>query len=123
MRIHDVFLSLIREHVPFVLIGGSALAAYGSPRVSLDTDIAIKSLDADKVVGLSYRTGLVMVIGLDARQHPRTSKTAEEALNYLSDSRQGFMKFLSRELEIDFIFDNPVPFMRKLREGGLGGAS
>jgi hypothetical protein len=112
MRAHDIFAALAREGVPFILIGGAALAAYGSTRVSLDTDIAIKTLDVDKVVRLSYRSGLIMVVGVDAEQHPLAADTVEEALGFLKNSRQGFMKFLSRELELDFVFDNPVPFMR-----------
>lgn len=112
MRIGEVFAELARDRVPFVLIGGAALTAYGSTRVSLDTDIAIKTLDADTVVKASYRCGLELVTGVDAGQRPITAGTAEEALTFLHDSRQGFLKFLSKESEIDFIYDNPVPFMR-----------
>src|SRR4030042_1411332 len=96
-----IFPALARDGIPFVLIGGAALTAYGSTRVSLDTDIAIKAVDADRVVHLAYRAELVLVVGVDQEQHPVTARTAGEALAFLGDSTQGFMKFLSREVELD----------------------
>jgi hypothetical protein len=107
-----VFAALTKEGIPFVLIGGAALTAYGSTRVSLDTDLAIKSIDVDRVVDLAYRVGLQLVVGVDHEQHPRMATAPDLALAFIGRSRQGFMKFLSRELELDFVYDNPVPFMR-----------
>lgn len=112
MPVPSVFGALDHEGIPFVLIGGAALTAYGSPRVSLDTDIAIKAIDIDRVVDVAYREGLVLVVGVNAEQHPVTATTAESAQLFLTARRQGFLKFLSRELELDAVYDNPVPFMR-----------
>jgi hypothetical protein len=112
MLIRNVFEALVQERIPFVLIGGAALTTYGSTRISLDTDIAIRALDVDRVAGLSYRLGLKLVAGVDAAQSPIMAESVDRALAFLVDSRQGFMKFLSREAEIDFIYNNPVPFMR-----------
>jgi predicted nucleotidyltransferase len=112
MLVRRIFVALYQDRIPFVLIGGAALTAYGSTRVSLDTDIAIKALDTGRVAELSYRSGLELVVGVDAKQRPIMAETVDKALAFLRDSRQGFMKFLSQEAELDFIYDNPVPFMR-----------
>ena len=116
MKEEKLFEALSAEKIPFVLIGGTALAAYGSERVTIDTDIAIETLDIDRIIELFYTHGLKMVTGVDANQFPELAKNADIAIAHAAQSNWGFLKFLSEDLELDVLYDIPVPFIRLLKE-------
>ncbi len=101
MTEEKLFSSLLEEKIPFVLIGGTALAAYGSQRITIDTDIAVKTLDLDKIIGLLLSLGLRMVIGVDENRYPLFAESEDTAIAFSNRSDWGFLKFLSGDLEID----------------------
>ena len=70
----------LSHDIPFILIGGTALAAYGSSRITIDTDIAVKALDIDRIISLFYSLNLKMVIGVDENQYPLFAENSNEAI-------------------------------------------
>jgi len=58
MTEETLFRQLLDNNIPFILIGGTALAAYDSPRITIDTDIAVKTLDINKIISLFYSLNL-----------------------------------------------------------------
>lgn len=111
MEIEKVFEKLLKNKIEFVLIGGTALIGYGSTRVTFDTDIAVKTIDLDKIIELLYDINLKLVIGVDEKQYPVIAKNLTDALNFIKTSKWGFLKFLSNDLELDIIYEISVPFM------------
>ena len=119
MTEEKLFSSLLEEKIPFVLIGGTALAAYGSQRITIDTDIAVKTLDLDKIIGLLLSLGLRMVIGVDENRYPLFAESEDTAIAFSNRSDWGFLKFLSGDLELDVLYDIPVPFSILLQDASL----
>lgn len=111
MDIIKIFKVLHTKHIQFVLIGGLALSKYESPRTSYDTDIAIKAIDIDAVAGCLFDLKMKLVIDVTSKQTPITSNNLKNAHNFLENSKWGFMKFINKELEVDFLHDLPIPFM------------
>ena len=116
MTEEKLFSALLKEKIPFVLIGGTALAAYGSARITIDTDIAVKTLDLNRIIGLFYSLGLKMVIGVDKNQYPLFAESGSAAVDFSDQTDWGFLKFLSGDLELDVLYDIPVPFLRLLQD-------
>lgn len=90
MTEENLFKQLQDNYIPFILIGGTVLAAYGSSRITIDTDIAVKTLDIDKIISLFYSLNLKMVIGVDENQYPLFAEDSNEAfyfqINQIGDS-------------------------------------
>ena len=108
----EKLLTLLKKNnIPFVLIGGTALTLYGSTRVTIDTDIAVKTLDVDRIISLFYDLKFKMVIGVDKNHLPEFASNKKEAKDFSHHSDWGFLKFMTKELEIDVLYDIPVPFM------------
>ncbi len=116
MTEETLFSALLEEKILFVLVGGTALAVYGSERITIDTDIAVRTLDLDKIINLFYSLGLKMVIGVDKNQYPLFADNAGAAIAFSDRSGWGFLKFLSGDLELDVLYDISVPFMRLLHD-------
>ncbi len=112
MENEEIFKILLNNKIKFVLIGGTALMGYGSNRSTLDTDIAVKTIDIDKIIKLFYKTKLILVIGVDKNEYPIFAKNLADAFNFTGISKWGFLKFLSNDLEIDIIYEFPFPFMQ-----------
>ena len=119
MTEEKLFKLLQDNNIPFILIGGTALAAYGSSRITIDTDIAVKTLDIDKIIPLFYSINLKMVIGVDKNQYPLFAEDSNEAILFSNKSDWGFVKFLSDDLELDFLYDIPIPFVHLLNNSQL----
>ncbi len=115
MTEETLFRQLLDNNIPFILIGGTALAAYGSSRITIDTDIAVKTLDIDKIISLFYSLNLKMVIGVDKNQYPLFAENSNEAIIFSNKSDWGFIKFLSEDLELDVLYDIPLPFIHLLK--------
>lgn len=115
MTEENLFKQLQDNNITFILIGGTALAAYGSPRITIDTDIAVKTLDIDKIILLFYSLNLKMIIGVDENQYPIFAEDPIEAIRFSDKSDWGFIKFLSENLELDVLYDIPLPFIQLLR--------
>lgn len=115
MTEEKLFKQLQDNNIPFILIGGTALAAYGSSRITIDTDIAVKTLDIDKIIALFYSLNLKMVIGVDKNQYPLFAENSNKAILFSNKSDWGFVKFLSEDLELDVLYDIPLPFVRLLK--------
>lgn len=115
MTEEKLFKQLQDNNIPFILIGGTALAAFGSSRITIDTDIAVKTLDIDRIISLFYSLNLKMVIGVDKNQYPLFAEDSNEAILFSNKSDWGFIKFLSEDLELDVLYDIPLPFIRLLK--------
>jgi len=114
MKLREIFDTLNRQGIDFVVIGGTALLCYGSSRVTLDTDIAIRALDTDTVAQLLLDLEMELVIGVNPDESPVLTYDREKAAAFLRSSDWGFMKFLGGDLELDIIYETPVPFARLL---------
>ena len=59
---HKELLKLFVTHeIDFVVVGGVALRLYNSPRVTHDIDLAVKSLDLDKIIALMYENSYYLI--------------------------------------------------------------
>jgi len=111
MKIETIYKKLVKNNIKFVLIDGTALIAYGSLRATFDTDIAIRTIDIEKIIRILYKTKSKLVVGTDKNQFPIFAKNLSDALNFANTSKWGFLKFLSDDIEVDFIYQLPFPFM------------
>jgi len=121
-------LRLLAEHeIPAVLIGGLALRVYNSPRTTPDMDLAIRSLDVDRVVELMYERGFSLISSIGGT-HATVLPRAAEALRWAESGETRSLTFvrtvspglggrialrdLDLSAEVDFYFDLAVPVMR-----------
>ncbi|HOK41839.1 MAG TPA: hypothetical protein PLD27_12475 [bacterium] len=113
MEIIKVLESLSDNNIDFVLIGGKALLMYGSNRVTFDTDIAVKFIHIDKLVKMIYNNlNSKIVIGVNQEQYPIFAENLTEALRFVNQNDWGFIKAIINDLEFDFLYDIPIPFMK-----------
>lgn len=121
----DIIKRITREKIPLVLIGGQAVNFHGYPRETTDVDFATRIIDVDKIIDIMYEFGFKL-----PRQSGKTPKevrwieSSSEAKNFAEKHKLGSLNFylLSEDYEevidnIDFIFDNPVPFARLYSDG------
>ncbi len=118
---------LKKESIPAVLIGGLAMRIYNSPRVTHDMDLAIKTIDVDKVIIFMYKHGFYLVMSA-GDETVRLCQTGGEASEWVTSERPGSMSFFSfpdpvssQEMpvssvdinsEVDFLYDISIPFSR-----------
>ncbi|HON56095.1 MAG TPA: hypothetical protein PLM75_04620 [bacterium] len=69
-----VFEILYKNDIKFVLIGGNALFNYGSTRVTYDTDIAVKTIDLEKIPKLLYSIGFKIMKEKSIKNRKDTEK-------------------------------------------------
>lgn len=112
MKIIKIFETLIKNNIRFVLIGGVALLRYGSDRVTFDVDIAVKTVDIDRIAKIMFGLKLKLFTGIDDNNNLILKNNYKQAIFFLKDLKWGFLKFLNQDLEIDFIYDLPLPFMQ-----------
>lgn len=125
----ELLTRLVAEGIEFVVIGGTALRLYNSPRVTHDIDLAIRALDVDRVVHLMYRLGyrLITAVGDDFLS---TCPTAAEADDWIERQKPGSISFVecskdeSAEVpferidvssQVDFLFELGIPSMQLRR--------
>ncbi|MBN2352393.1 MAG: hypothetical protein JXD23_07480 [Spirochaetales bacterium] len=126
----EILRILHERGVPAVVIGGVALRIHGSPRVTHDLDVAIRSEDVAAVIDLMYASGYYC-----ARASTPTALrmllTPSAAKEWVEASKSGSMTFVHFDAplaaadmpfsridintEIDFIFALSIPVPR-LRE-------
>lgn len=119
MKLKDALEILNRNDISFVLIGGVALNVHGSIRVTFDSDVAIKTIEADRAIEALLAGGFQMVVGVDADQYPELTRDSAVAQQFIETSKWGFLKFIADTLELDVIYDIPLPFMRLYGESKI----
>ncbi|MBN1525239.1 MAG: hypothetical protein JW904_12190 [Spirochaetales bacterium] len=115
----ELFKLLEQKEMPFVLIGGTALSVYGSLRVTIDTDIAIRTLDVDHIIAVFYECGYKMVTSVDKNQFPVFTDTAQTAIRFAEKNNWGFLKFIGHALEFDALYDIPIPFAQLYKDAEI----
>jgi predicted nucleotidyltransferase len=123
----EILKTLNDKGIPFVIIGGLALRIYGSPRITQDIDLAIRTVDVDDVIGIMYAGGYYgaqKIVG----ERVRMILSASAAQAWVESSKAGSLTFvnfgrpLAEELiplsqidintEIDFLFELSIPILR-----------
>ena len=56
---------LYENQITAILIGGIALRLYNSPRVTHDLDLAVRTLDIDKIIDLMYGHGYYLIVSVE----------------------------------------------------------
>ena len=123
---HKEILKLLAGNdIPGVVIGGTALRLYGSPRVTHDIDLAVPILEIDTLVNLMYRRNYYLVAGVNEKSCT-VIPGAEEALDWIEREKAGSVSFItltsppgSSEIpheeidiatQVDFLFEPGIPF-------------
>ena len=117
----------VRNSIPAVLIGGLAMRIYNSPRVTHAMDLAIRTLDIDKIVTFMYESGFYLATYADD-ESVTVCLHSVEASEWVESSRTGSMSFFCFDRkcdtikvpissiditsEIDFMFDVSIPFAK-----------
>ena len=123
---HKKILKLLTDSgISFVVIGGTALRIYNSPRVTHDIDISIPVLQVDSAVELFYDRGYYLVTDVDGSAC-FIAQSSEEALLWIENEKAGAVSFISLQekpsrpaithaeidvsTQIDLIFEPEIPF-------------
>ena len=121
---HKELLSrLVEEGIEFVVIGGTALRLYNSPRVTHDIDLAVSVLDVDPILALMYRLGYRLITAV-GDEYLTTCRTVAEAAAWVEREKPGSMSFVDCPQEeapqvpfdrvdvssqVDFLFELSIP--------------
>ena len=116
-----------------VIIGGIALRLYDSPRVTQDLDLAVRTLDIDRIIDAMYADGYGLVVGVD-NESVSLANEATTAESWIEMKRPGSLSFVSRPsrraggeiivaphedidvlTQVDFLIDLSVPYSRLLQ--------
>jgi len=125
---HKDLLKLLNDNdVEFVVVGGTALRIYNSPRVTHDIDLSIRIMDVDTVVRLMYANSYYLVQSLKPA-HCILALTAEKAVAWIDREKVGSTAFIQTRSvpqkteiansevniasQIDFLFELAIPFPR-----------
>ena len=108
-------------------MGGVALRLYNSPRVTHDIDLAVKSLDLDKIIALMYENSYYLITRVKADTITITL-TADQAGKWVEQTKSGSISFVSLQSEpqqpdvhmqtidlssqVDILFELGIPIMR-----------
>ncbi|TVR03721.1 MAG: hypothetical protein EA403_06335 [Spirochaetaceae bacterium] len=121
----ELLTNLVAEGVEFVVIGGTALRLYNSPRVTHDIDLAIRALDVDHVVDVMYRLGYCLVTSV-TETHAAVCSSAAAARAWIERESPGSASFVmvagevASEVpldhidvasQVDFLFELTIPAM------------
>jgi len=123
----EILKNLYRNDVLFIIIGGIALRMYNSPRVTHDIDLAIRTLDVDKVIGIMYKNNYYLI----EKVFPDNALVAlypEDAAGWVENSKAGSMTFITLKkqpknatvplsdiditTQIDLLFELSVPIIK-----------
>ncbi|MFP4432135.1 MAG: nucleotidyl transferase AbiEii/AbiGii toxin family protein [Spirochaetaceae bacterium] len=119
----ELLTRLVEEGIEFVVIGGTALRLYNSPRVTHDIDLAIRELDVDRVVALMYRLWyrLVTAVYDDSLSTCPTNREADEwierqkpgSISFIicskDESAQVPFERIDVSSQVDFLFELGIP--------------
>lgn len=118
---------LVHNNIPFVVVGGTALRLYNSPRITHDIDLSVRAVDIDAVVELMYSHGYFLVTKVEESLCELSLNPAEalawierEKAGSASFIRTGFSpenhkvehRFVDAETQVDFLFELSIPFPR-----------
>ncbi len=121
----ELLTNLVAEGIEFVVIGGTALRLYNSPRVTHDIDLAVRSLDVDRVVDVMYQLGYRLITAV-ADASVSVCSTPADARNWIERERPGSVSFIAFAGEttseipiddidvasqVDFLFELTIPTM------------
>ena len=104
-----------------VLIGGMALVALGSRRVTWDFDFVIKnpSHQISHFIDVFYSHGFLLASEIDSQGEITTTfKNSHEAIKYFTTEKPTSAFFINpyMDLKIDVIFDYPIPAKKLLKD-------
>ncbi|MFP4564542.1 MAG: hypothetical protein ACLFRY_14665 [Spirochaetia bacterium] len=125
---HKEILRLLDDSdIPGVVIGGTALRLYGSPRVTHDIDVAVPILEIDTLVNLMYAKNYYLVVLVNEKTCT-VIPGPDEALDWIEREKVGSVSFIeiasppgNREIphekidvttQADFLFEPGIPFPR-----------
>jgi len=126
----ELLRKLSSAEIPFVVVGGTALSLYNSPRVTYDIDLSVRLIDVDKIVHLLYNHRFYLVEAVQEISCSITL-TARDALDWIEKEKAGSASFvkirskpgpapevLHRDIiagsQIDILFELSIPFPRLL---------
>ena len=108
-------------------MGGVALRLYNSPRVTHDIDLAVKSLDLDKIIALMYENSYYLITRVKSDTITITL-TADLAGKWVKQTKSGSLSFVALHSEpqqsevymqtvdissqVDILFELGIPIMR-----------
>ncbi len=113
------------HRIPLVLIGAKACNVLGSSRLSGDMDWAARIVDADQIIDLMYELDYRMPLSVDSNQNVTWAEKKTVAKNYANRAKLGALNFYLRDEQgevidqIDFVFENPVPFAILKRDAAI----
>ena len=123
----DILKILYRNDLLFIIIGGIALRMYNSPRVTHDIDLAIRTLDVDKVIEIMYQNNYYLVEKV-IEDSAVVALFQEDAAGWVENNKAGSMSFIGFEkqpkavhvplkdiditTQIDFLFELSVPIIK-----------
>ena len=123
----EVLRLLYSNQIDAVLIGGIAMRLYNSPRVTHDLDLAVRTLDIDKITELMYEYGYYLVTAVE-NDSAQICLSADEANQWIIDTKSGSTTFIGFEktqpsaqvalqeiditTQIDYLFEPGIPVMR-----------
>ncbi len=100
---------------------------YNSPRVTHDLDLAVRTLDIDKITELMYEYGYYLVTAVE-NDSAQICLSADEANQWIIDTKSGSTTFIGFEktqpsaqvalqeiditTQIDYLFEPGIPVMR-----------
>lgn len=123
---HKEILKLLDNNgISFVVIGGTALRIYNSPRLTHDIDIAIQTLEIDAVIEVMYAHSYYLICRVEDSACSVIS-THDEAIDWVEREKAGAITFLAPKSEpqgteiphkdidittqVDFVFEPGIPF-------------
>jgi hypothetical protein len=127
----DVLEELFKRHIQTVLIGGLAVKVHGTPRMTEDMDLAARLVDMDTIVDMMYDLGYRLPTSAvdlpDGSQKITWAEDSRIAKSYAEKNKLGACNFhmtVSPDSDdvvdqVDFIFENPVPFSRIMGQAKL----
>jgi len=113
-----------------IVIGGVAMRLYDSPRVTQDLDLAVRTLDTERILETMYELSYALVVGVDDKS-ARFAPTRSVARAWVDRENPGSLSFviapidmagdtmivvehriISIESQVDFLYELPVPYPR-----------
>ncbi len=123
----ELLKKLVSVGLEPVLIGGTSLRIYNSPRVTHDIDLAIRASDIDNMVRVMY-ADLYFLVKAVSDESCFIALTSETALAWIEKEKVGSVSFVQTEVQpeepdvdhsriiissqVDFLFELPIPYPR-----------
>ena len=87
---------LYENQLTAILIGGVAMRLYNSPRVTHDLDLAVRTLDIEKITDLMYGHEYYLVVAVE-NDSASIQLSATEAKQWINDTKSGSIAFIGLE--------------------------